>query len=62
MIAGYAASNGLVMTGGSDNHGSLKHYARLGDVHRYGDDFYKELETWAREGSIHSDHLRNTDL
>jgi len=30
--------NGLVMTGGSDNHGSLKVYAKLGDVHRHGTD------------------------
>jgi len=59
LIEELAKTNGLVMTGGSDNHGTLKSYARLGDVHRHGTDLYTALETWARDGAIKSQRLHD---
>lgn len=40
----------LNMTGGSDNHGTLKVYAKLGTVHKAGTDKYADLNDWARDG------------
>eukprot|EP00053_Salpingoeca_punica_P018168 m.177123 g.177123 ORF g.177123 m.177123 type:complete len:424 (-) comp17374_c1_seq1:355-1626(-) len=62
-IHSLATRLGLRMTGGSDNHGSLKKYAKLGQVHRAGDVAYSELEAWAAGGASESDALqKDTDL
>jgi len=58
IIAKLAEENNLVMTGGSDNHGSLKIYAKLGKVYRSGTNVYKDLEYWSREGLKKSKTLR----
>lgn len=55
-----ASENGLQMTGGSDNHGTLKVYAQLGDVHRNGTPEYPQLETWSKGGTSKSDYLRGS--
>merc|ERR1712146_140493 len=62
LIAELAKRHHLVMTGGSDNHGSLKIYARLGDVHRADSEAYKQLEYWFRTGLKASTKVRTTDL
>lgn len=59
LIEELATANGLVMTGGSDNHGTLKSYAKLGDVHRHGTDLYSALEAWARNGASKSQRLHD---
>eukprot|EP00730_Choanoeca_flexa_P001379 TRINITY_DN10609_c0_g1_i4.p1 TRINITY_DN10609_c0_g1~~TRINITY_DN10609_c0_g1_i4.p1 ORF type:complete len:410 (+),score=65.74 TRINITY_DN10609_c0_g1_i4:165-1394(+) len=53
-----AKRHNLVMTGGSDNHGSLKIYAQLGKVSRAQGKTYAELEYWAREGLKRSQYVR----
>ncbi|EGD79625.1 hypothetical protein PTSG_10473 [Salpingoeca rosetta] len=62
IIAGLAQKYNLVMTAGSDNHGSLKIYAHLGEVKRHGTAAYAELEYWARHGLRESARLQNEEL
>eukprot|EP00050_Salpingoeca_kvevrii_P021872 m.116934 g.116934 ORF g.116934 m.116934 type:complete len:418 (-) comp9513_c0_seq1:376-1629(-) len=58
-----AKDNNLQITGGSDNHGTLKVYAKLGDVHRDGAEVYEQLSFWAANGQYRSDSLSHgTDL
>ena len=59
LIEDLANENGLAMTGGSDNHGTLKSYAKLGDVHRHGTDLYAALEAWARDGPAQTQRLHD---
>lgn len=59
-IASFAAANNLQLTGGSDNHGTLKAYARLGDVHRVETVEYPKLSLWTGFGSKQSVSLRGS--
>eukprot|EP00054_Salpingoeca_dolichothecata_P014480 m.81844 g.81844 ORF g.81844 m.81844 type:complete len:141 (+) comp21011_c0_seq1:1169-1591(+) len=52
-----ADDNHLAITGGSDNHGTLKTYAKLGDVHRDGTDTYEQLSLWAGDGLAKSNKV-----
>ena len=49
-IARLAARHGLRVTGGSDSHGRLKTYARLGTVRRADGVDYKGVEGWVEAG------------
>ena len=59
LIEDLANHHHLKMTGGSDNHGTLKVYAKLGDVHRHGTDLYSALEEWARDGQVRSERMHD---
>ena len=58
-----AIENQLYETGGSDNHGTLKPYAKLGNVYRNfsPDNFdkYPNIEIWEKNGEIISSKMRN---
>lgn len=57
-IMALAQTNSLTATGGSDNHGRLKVYAKLGQVHRAGTDPYPAEDEWAKKGENRSSRFR----
>jgi hypothetical protein len=62
-LAELAAAHGLRLTGGSDSHGRLKVYARLGVLRRIDGPDYTALDQWDRGGGAASDQtLRNEQL
>ncbi len=52
-----AADYGLRITGGSDSHGRLKVYARLGLLRRADAADYDKLVSWETEGAARSDEV-----
>eukprot|EP01147_Barroeca_monosierra_P007283 gene7283-7668_t len=62
IISNLANKYDLVMTAGSDNHGTLKIYAHLGEVKRHGTAAYADLEYWARYGLRQSKQLHDKEL
>ena len=62
LLMALAEQHGLAVTGGSDNHGTLKPYARLGRVGRHGGDVYEELGDWIRDGQDRSEQLHGPEL
>jgi predicted metal-dependent phosphoesterase TrpH len=62
LIHAMALKNGLQETGGSDNHGTLKPYAKLGKVYRamnQDDPPYFKVDTWRHGSAVLSKALRS---
>ncbi len=61
VIVAIAREYHLHLTGGSDNHGTLKPYAVLGSMHRAGSSSYEALDGWKLRGAHQSMALGGHD-